>query len=108
MLMKAKTHRKSLVFMSCSIIPFHSSMPVNSPQSENLTIKRGICLYVRIMHVCMYACMYVCMHVLCIFQEPFIRSTPHLVGVLLRTQGRAVSNLVQLGHATSSILIDFE
>lgn len=38
-------------------------------------------------------------------QEPFIRSTSHLVGVVLSTRKSAVLNVVQFGHTTYPILI---
>lgn len=47
-----------------------------------------------------------CMCVLPISRQLFIRSTSHLLGVLLGTQGCAV--LVQFGHPTRLILINFE
>lgn len=49
-----------------------------------------------------------CLYVLCISPELFIQSTSHLMGVLLGTQGLAVSNLVKSGHSTRSMLIHFE
>ena len=39
--------------------------------------------------------------VICISPEPLIRSTSHLAGVLQGTQGCAVLNLVQFGHAST-------
>lgn len=61
-------------------------------------------------HLCSYLngngkSLLVCLTVIHTSQEPFIRSTSHLVGVVLSTRKSAVLNVVQFGHTTYPILI---